>query len=92
MPSIRDRSSGVSSSNSIPIPGGPDSTSVETRTTRPIAEAEYELYDYQADPLETKNLAKEKPMVLAKLKKILRGYPQPVPRKRSGSKRKAKQK
>ncbi len=38
--------------------------------------AEFELYDYEADPLETKNLAKEKPAVLAELKSILATHPE----------------
>ncbi len=44
--------------------------------------AEYELYDYQADPLETKNLASEQPRVVASLQAILAAYPAPVPRGR----------
>ncbi len=42
---------------------------------------EYELYDYQADPLETVNLADKHPDVLKKLTAILAKYPQPVSRK-----------
>jgi len=42
--------------------------------------AEYELYDYQADPLETRNLAGEQPQVVRRLKTILDQYPDPVPR------------
>ena len=42
--------------------------------------AEYELYDYQTDPLETRNLAAEKTDVVKKLKRILAAYPQPVGR------------
>lgn len=45
---------------------------------------QYELYDYQADPLETRNLAREQPKVVAKLKQMLHAYPQPVPRGRRG--------
>jgi iduronate 2-sulfatase len=44
--------------------------------------AEYELYDYEADPLERENLASQKPEIVAKLKTILAKYPQPVPGKR----------
>jgi iduronate 2-sulfatase len=40
--------------------------------------AEYELYDYETDSLETKNLALEQPEVVAKLKEKLAGYPSPV--------------
>ncbi len=38
--------------------------------------AEYELYDYHADPDETRNLAAERPAVLEELKAILAGYPE----------------
>ncbi|MEX2212499.1 MAG: sulfatase [Phycisphaeraceae bacterium] len=37
--------------------------------------AEYELYDYESDPLETKNWAKEKPEVVAKLAALLAEHP-----------------
>lgn len=40
--------------------------------------AEYELYDYELDPLEQKNLATSKPDVVAELKEILASYPEPV--------------
>ena len=39
-------------------------------------QAEYELYDYQTDPLETRNLAGDFPDVLKHLKEILSTYPQ----------------
>lgn len=42
------------------------------------ASAEFELYDYELDPLERKNLAAEYPDVVANLKGILAKYPQPV--------------
>lgn len=42
--------------------------------------AEYELYDYETDPLETRNLASDKPDVVDALKKILANYPQPIAR------------
>ncbi len=45
-------------------------------------EAEYELYDYETDPLETKNLADEHPEMVATLKAILARYPPPVPQPR----------
>ncbi len=41
--------------------------------------AEFELYDYQTDPLETKNLAAEKPEVLAELRAILATHPEAKP-------------
>ncbi len=41
---------------------------------------EYELYDYQADPLETENHANDRPEVVAELKGILDSYPPPVGR------------
>lgn len=43
-------------------------------------QAEHELYDYQNDPLETRNLAGELPEVLQRLKAVLATYPQPVAR------------
>ena len=43
----------------------------------PEATAEYELYDYESDPLERKNLAADKPSVLRKLKQTLAMYPLP---------------
>ena len=45
-------------------------------------DAEYELYDYQTDPLETRNLASEIPEVLKALQDKLAQYPKPVPRNR----------
>ena len=42
--------------------------------------AKYELYDYQEDPLERKNLANAHPEVLATLKATLSKYPEAVPR------------
>jgi iduronate 2-sulfatase len=39
------------------------------------ASAEYELYDYQADPLETVNLAAQRPQVVAELSDILARHP-----------------
>lgn len=39
--------------------------------------AEYELYDYEADPLETENLAAKRPQVVARLKATLATYPEP---------------
>lgn len=45
-----------------------------------VQPAEYELYDYESDSLETRNLAAEKPDVVAKLKQTLAEYPAPVGR------------
>jgi len=41
--------------------------------------AEFELYDYQTDPLETKNLAAEQPEVVAKLRALLAKHPEAKP-------------
>lgn len=46
---------------------------------------EYELYDYQLDPHETKNHATDRPDVVAKLQKTLASYPEPL----SGKKKRA---
>jgi len=40
--------------------------------------AEYELYDYELDPLERRNVANEHPEVVATLREILSKYPKPV--------------
>jgi iduronate 2-sulfatase len=45
----------------------------------PAARAEHELYDYQNDPGETKNLAAERPEVVAELQAILDRQPAPRP-------------
>lgn len=50
--------------------------------------AEYELYDYQTDPLETQNLASGRPTVVTRLKAILQQYPEPVRRPRKPPARK----
>jgi iduronate 2-sulfatase len=42
--------------------------------------AEYELYDYETDPLETHNLATSKPDVVQDLQAKLDSYPEPVGR------------
>ncbi|HBE72050.1 MAG TPA: iduronate-2-sulfatase [Planctomycetaceae bacterium] len=52
--------------------------------------AEYELYDYQTDPLETRNIAAERPDVVRQLKTILAGYPEPVRRPRPVKQSKSK--
>ncbi len=50
---------------------------------QPEASAEYELYDYETDPLETKNLAAARPGQVERLKAILATYPPPRPRQRA---------
>jgi iduronate 2-sulfatase len=44
----------------------------------PADTAEFELYDYQADPLETKNHAASQPEVVAQLRAILARHPEAV--------------
>lgn len=44
----------------------------------PPQSAEYEIYDYQTDPLETRNLAGSNPAIVAALKEKLARYPEPV--------------
>lgn len=39
----------------------------------------FELYDYQADPLETKNLASEQPAIVAELRALLAKHPEAKP-------------
>ncbi|MFT5403269.1 MAG: iduronate 2-sulfatase [Verrucomicrobiales bacterium] len=46
----------------------------------PLESAEYELYDYETDPLEKKNLAAQLPDIAAKLKATLATYPPPKER------------
>lgn len=50
------------------------------RIGAPVQTAEYELYDYEADSLERRNLAASKPRVVAEMKTILQAYPKPVRR------------
>ncbi len=45
----------------------------------PSETAEFELYDYQTDAAETRNLAKEKPDVVAALRQILSRHPEARP-------------
>ncbi|GAB4132880.1 sulfatase [Thermopirellula anaerolimosa] len=45
---------------------------------QPAETAEFELYDYQTDPLETKNLAAELPEVVTQLRAVLARHPEPV--------------
>ena len=46
----------------------------------PQAATELELYDYQTDPLERKNLAAAQPEIVARLQAILSDYPPPASR------------
>ena len=46
---------------------------------RPAAEPEVELYDYVADPLESRNLAAERPEEVERLTQILATHPEPLP-------------
>lgn len=41
--------------------------------------AQFELYDYETDPLETKNLAAERPEVVSQLRTLLAALPEPKP-------------
>lgn len=45
----------------------------------PADTAEFELYDYQADPLETRNLAAAQPEVVARLRALLTRHPEAKP-------------
>lgn len=45
----------------------------------PVSSADLELYDYQTDPLETKNVAAEQPSVVAKLQGLLAQHPEALP-------------
>ena len=47
------------------------------------AAPEFELYDYEADPLETENLAEKKPEVVAHLRRTLAKYPEPFNKKQN---------
>ncbi|HYG78087.1 MAG TPA: sulfatase [Planctomycetota bacterium] len=54
----------------------------------PASTAVFELYDYQADPGETKNLAAEQPEVVAKLTALLATHPEAKPQVPVGDKKK----
>lgn len=45
----------------------------------PAESAILELYDYQSDPAETKNLAAEQPKVIAELRQLLATHPEAKP-------------
>lgn len=64
---------------------------VEWKSFSKQSPAEYELYDYQTDPLETRNVASQKPDVVASLKQMLAKHPQPVSRNPVKRKRNGKQ-
>ena len=50
----------------------------------PANTAVFELYDYEADPAETKNLAADKPEIVAQLRAILAKQPEAKPQVRAG--------
>ena len=52
--------------------------------------AELELYDYETDPAETKNLAADQPKIVAQLRAILANQPEAKPQVRSAGKGKKK--
>jgi iduronate 2-sulfatase len=54
--------------------------------------AELELYDYQPDPLETRNLATERPEAVAELRRILSAQPEAKPQVRAPGTEKAARK
>ena len=59
---------------------------MESSRGRSPSKASYELYDYEADPGENKNLAEEKPEVVKELKAILAKQPEAKPQvKAAGS-------
>jgi iduronate 2-sulfatase len=49
------------------------------RPGAPAGRAEIELYDYEADPLERRNLAAEQPEVVAQLRAVLARHPEAKP-------------
>ncbi len=49
------------------------------RPAAPADTGEFELYDYRTDPLETTNLAHDRPDVVEQLRAILARHPHPVP-------------
>jgi iduronate 2-sulfatase len=48
--------------------------------------AEFELYDYVADPLETRNIAESNPEILLGMREILAEYPEAKPQFKEGGK------
>ena len=53
---------------------------------QPLASAQYELYDYQDDPNETRNHASQQPEIVQQLAAKLAKYPEPVRRNKRRSK------
>ena len=45
----------------------------------PADTAEFELYDYEQDPRETKNLAASQPAAVAQLRALLARHPEAIP-------------
>jgi iduronate 2-sulfatase len=60
-----------------PLRTGPETLSMNPG--EPPATADLELYDYQSDPQETRNLASEQPETLNRLWAILTQYPEARP-------------
>lgn len=53
------------------------------RAGDPAEAAELELYDYETDPLDIRNVAAQQPQVVARLRAILATYPEPVDTRRT---------
>ena len=51
------------------------------------ASAEFELYDYEADPLESENRAASEPRTLARLREILARHPEAKPSVRAAGRK-----
>jgi len=51
----------------------------------PEQSSDWELYDYQTDPLETKNLADQEPQVVANMRELLASHPAAKPQVKSFS-------
>ncbi len=58
------------------------------RPGEPAASAEYELYDYTADPGESRNLAADQPALVAELRRILERHPEAKMPAAAGGKKK----
>jgi iduronate 2-sulfatase len=58
------------------------------RPGAPADTAEFELYDYVADPAESRNLAAEQTPVVADLRRILARHPEAKPSGPTGAKKK----